>query len=77
MELQDTARAQQCMQGMYMVFLGDSTMTETVHDIVMLLSGLSSQPEALAAFVYNATRCTLCCAHHNRCMTTVPVSGPC
>ena len=56
MALLDTARAHACLKGMRVVMLGDSTMTETMHDLALLLSGLGSQPEAMAEFLQNATR---------------------
>ena len=56
MELQDTASALRCLKGMRIVMLGDSTLTETMHDLVLLLSGLGSRPEEMAAYLYNATR---------------------
>lgn len=56
MKLVDTASAQLCLQGKYVVLLGDSTMTDTMHDLVLLLSGLAARPEELEAYVYNATR---------------------
>ena len=45
------------MAGKYIVSLGDSTMTETVYDMIMLMAGLGTNQTALNAFVRNATRC--------------------
>ena len=56
MELLDTAGAQRCLKGMRIVMLGDSTMTETMHDLILLLSGTGSRPEEVASIVYNSTR---------------------
>lgn len=56
MKLVDTASAQRCLHGKYIVLLGDSTMTDTMHDFVMLLSGLANRPDELEAYTYNATR---------------------
>lgn len=56
MKLHDTPGAQQCLKGKRVIMLGDSTLTETMHDLVLLLSGLGSQPADMAAYLYNATR---------------------
>lgn len=57
MDLLDSARARRCLSGTYMVMLGDSTMSETMHDLVMLLGGLATAPDAMKAYMENATRC--------------------
>ena len=57
MELLDTAGAHECLRGMRIVMLGDSTMTETMHDLVLLLAGLGSRPVQMADIIYKATRC--------------------
>ena len=57
MELVDTAGAHECLRGMRIVMLGDSTMTETMHDLVLLLAGLGSRPVEMADVIYKATRC--------------------
>lgn len=57
MELLDTAGALQCLKGMRIEMLGDSTMTETMHDLILLLSGIGSRPEEVADNVYKSTRC--------------------
>jgi len=36
----DSYKARKCLQGKFIVCLGDSTMTETVHDIIFLLTRL-------------------------------------
>lgn len=53
----DSARARKCLAEKYVVMLGDSTMSETMHDLVMLLSGLASNDEAMQEYMANATRC--------------------
>ena len=57
MDLLDSARARKCLAGKYIVMLGDSTMSETMHDLVMLLSGLAVTRDAMSAYMTNATRC--------------------
>lgn len=56
MELFDADAARLCLQGKRIVMLGDSTMTEAVHDLVMLISGLAHWPDQINTYVYNATR---------------------
>ena len=56
MKLIDSAEARKCLAGKYMVMLGDSTMTETMHDLVLLLSGLATDHEGMQAYMANATR---------------------
>lgn len=56
MNLIDAAAARECLAGKYVVMLGDSTMTETMHDLVLLLSGLATDHEAMQAYMANATR---------------------
>ncbi|KAK9919008.1 hypothetical protein WJX75_008663 [Coccomyxa subellipsoidea] len=56
MDLLDSARARKCLAGKYIVMLGDSTMSETMHDLVMLLSGLAVTQRAMSAYMTNATR---------------------
>lgn len=56
MELFDADAARLCLQGKRILLLGDSTMTEAVHDLVMLISGLAHWPDQINTYVYNATR---------------------
>lgn len=57
--LLDSGEARKCLTGKYMVMLGDSTMTETMHDLVLLLSGLGADHDAMQAYMANATRSAL------------------
>ena len=59
MDLLDSARARECLSGIYMVMLGDSAVSETMHDLVMLLSGLAT-PDAMKTYIDNATRYACC-----------------
>ncbi|CAL8465784.1 g5320 [Coccomyxa elongata] len=52
----DSARARKCLAQKYVLMLGGSTMSETMHDLVMLLSGLASNDEAMKEYMANATR---------------------
>ncbi|CAL5229711.1 g13084 [Coccomyxa viridis] len=56
MELYDADRIRGCFEGKHVVLLGDSTMSETVHDLVLLVSGLANWPDQVNTYVYNATR---------------------
>ncbi len=56
MELYDADRIRECFEGKHVVLLGDSTMSETVHDLVLLVSGLANWPDQVNTYVYNATR---------------------
>ncbi len=56
MELFDADRVRVCLEGKHIVLLGDSTMSETVHDLVLLISGLARWPDQVNTYVYNATR---------------------
>lgn len=56
MELFDADSARMCLEGKRIVLLGDSTMSETVHDLVLLISGLAHWPDQVDTYVYNATR---------------------
>ena len=60
MDLLDSARARECLSGIYMVMLGDSAMSETMHDLVMLLSGLATTSDAMKTYMDNATRYACC-----------------
>ena len=40
--LYDTIKTRHCLKGKYVVFLGDSSLTETVHDVIYLLTGLAA-----------------------------------
>jgi hypothetical protein len=56
MELFDADTTRLCLQGKRIVMLGESTMTEAAHDLVMLISGLANWPDQINTYVYNATR---------------------
>ena len=56
LDLFDTDRARVCLEGKRIVLLGDSSMSETVHDLVLLISGLAHWPDQVNTYVYNATR---------------------
>lgn len=56
MGLWDTISTQNCLAGKYVLFLGDSTITETVHDVVLLLAGLGKNNTAANIYALNATR---------------------
>ena len=56
MELYDADRVRGCLEGKHIVLLGDSTMSETVHDLVLLVSGLANWPDQVNTYIYNATR---------------------
>ena len=60
MELFDTDRIRGCLEGKHIVLLGDSTMSETVHDLVLLVSGLANWPDQVDTYIYNATRYVSC-----------------
>lgn len=59
LRLYDSEAARMCLAGKYVVSLGDSTMTETVYDLIMLMAGLAANLTELNAFVHNATRCAV------------------
>lgn len=44
LKLFDTAAARECSQNKRLLLLGDSTMTETAHDLAILLSGIANEP---------------------------------
>ena len=58
----DTRKTRQCLSGKKLLFLGDSTMSETVDDLVILLSGMNidrnkSHPhDTLETYVANASK---------------------
>ena len=56
MDLIDSARARKCLADKYVVMLGDSTMSETMHDLVMLLSGVAVNDTAMKEYMANGTR---------------------
>ncbi len=56
MDLIDSARARKCLADKYVVMLGDSTMSETMHDLVMLLSGVAVNDKAMKEYMANGTR---------------------
>ena len=60
MELFDTDRIRGCLEGKHIVLLGDSTMSETVHDLVLLVSGLANWPDQVNTYIWNATRYVSC-----------------
>lgn len=62
MRLYDSDSAIHCLAGKYVVALGDSTVTEMVYDMVMLMAGLGANPVALNDFVRNATRWAASCS---------------
>lgn len=64
----DSVRARKCLADKYVVMLGDSTMSETMHDLVMLLSGVATKDEAMKEYMANATRCA---ADHQRLFFTI------
>ncbi len=59
LRLYDSEAARVCLAGKYVVSLGDSTMTETVYDLIMLMTGLAANMTELNAFVSNGTRCVV------------------
>lgn len=56
LKLFDTAAARECLQNKRLLLLGDSTMTETAHDLAILLSGIATDSTALHQHVLAATR---------------------
>ena len=52
----DTALCRQKLRNKCIVFLGDSTMQETMHDLVMLLSGLAADSNLLTDYIHTSTR---------------------
>ena len=51
--LYDTAMARKCFQNKYTVILGDSSLTETVHDIIYLLTRLAVNDDILSKYMKN------------------------
>ena len=49
--LYDTDKTRKCLQDKFIVFLGDSSLTETVHDIIFLLSRLAVNDDLLATYM--------------------------
>ena len=51
MEMYDSAHALMHLRGKYIVLFGDSTLQENMYDLIILLSGISKDREALDAFM--------------------------
>ena len=49
--LYDTDKTRKCLKDKYIVFLGDSSLTETVHDIIFLLTRLAVNDDLLAKYM--------------------------
>ena len=47
----DQAHALEHLHGKYMVLFGDSTLQENMYDLIILLSGISNDREAMDAFM--------------------------
>ena len=56
MHLFDTPAVRAGLSNKCVVLLGDSTMQETAHDLVILLSGIASHSDTLHSYVQQATR---------------------
>jgi hypothetical protein len=54
-----TERTRRCLTGRKLLLLGDSTMTETLDDIVFLLSGIANDSQLMNSFTANLTDATL------------------
>ena len=62
--LYDTKITRECLRGKYAVILGDSSTTETVHDLIFLLSGLVTNSKMWGFYFQNVVN------HHNTMKTT-------
>jgi len=51
----DSAATRNCLKGKRVVMLGDSTLTETMHDIEILLSGVAADSKQLNDYVFQLT----------------------
>lgn len=56
LKLYDALAARTALAGKCVVLLGDSTMQETAHDIIILLSGIAGNPALLHSYLHQATR---------------------
>lgn len=56
MRIVDTDWARAILTNKCVLLLGDSTMQETLHDLVLLLSGVAPNPNLLRSYVDQATR---------------------
>ena len=54
LDVYDSVRALELFKGKYVVMFGDSTMEENMYDLIILLSGSSSDPEAMAHFLLSS-----------------------
>ena len=55
MTLYDTDKFRRCVAGKHVLCFGDSTMTEFVDDLAMLISGIGNQTAVLDDYVYRST----------------------
>ena len=51
----DSTGTQKCLRQKSMLFLGDSTMEETIDDLVMLLSGIGSNVSTLGSYLFDSS----------------------
>jgi len=51
MDMYDSAHALEQLRGKYLALFGDSTLQENMYDIIILLSGLNRDPEAMDHFM--------------------------
>ena len=51
----DSAETRKCLQRKNILFLGDSTMEETIDDLVMLLSGIGSNDSTLGSYLFESS----------------------
>ncbi|CAL8465894.1 g5430 [Coccomyxa elongata] len=56
LNLHDTALALTHLKGKYIVMFGDSTMEENMYDLVLLISGISTDVKAMDVFLDTAIR---------------------
>lgn len=50
------ARVRECLSGRRLLLLGDSTMEESMHDLILMLSGKILQKDAIEGYMRSATR---------------------
>lgn len=56
MELLDAAAARSCLRDKRVLLMGDSTMAETAHDIIILLSGVAANRTLLTDYIIKVRR---------------------
>ena len=51
--LHDTSKIRQCFKDKYLVILGDSSLIETTHDMILLLTKLADNDNLLHKYLTN------------------------